>query len=631
MQTFAHLEALYLPDKVLECISRWGGQEPPHYLLERSLDTPDWSLEQLWEAAAYHHHRYAYPKASRYYHRLLEWTERNPQAHAEVMTAIGHAYLCDNKLPDARQVLDIGIKLNPSEPKLYLYRADCATRQGEPEIAIKALTQFLELYKRQDTLAAKCYRQLVSLYDSSGDSQAAQTTLLKAAQQLNSHLFATQARSYQPLLPFTQELAPLPESAFDTLSLPGKIYYDEIGEWYIYRSLWRLATQTALGTLQQAAQSLNVDWPQIPPTHQDNQRIVFVGGFHRLDAEPFLDSIIALSRKRAVTVFSTGPIPARLREEEWMRVIEIPDQAMILHEQIAAIAPALLIFLDLGPHSGTNLMLASARMAPVQAVLPTYPVSTGHPAIDYYLSYDWLESEQAQADYSEKLIRLAGMPIRSSGLPDRFIERERFNLPADKRFYFCPVTCGSLHPDFIDLIAEILIRDPQGTLLLPRSTQPVLDQQFIKLFQARWPQHLSQLGILGKLDRLAFLSVAHAADVILDPYQFGLTQAAWPLICLGTPIITCPGQQARSRYVSALYQQLGLTESIATNPEHYAELAVSLAQNPELKNRYRYEIRAKQRQIFDYTSFLPSFEQFIDQALQEALVKRQALALNSDD
>lgn len=622
MSTSARLEELYLPDPIQAFLSGWGEDGPRNFLLERSLDTPDWSLEQLWEAAAYHHIHYAFPKAMRYYHRLLEWTEHNPEAHGQVLMALGHAHLSSGRVKDAQQVLEIALKMTTT-PKLYLYLADCATRQGDSEQAIGALRRFLELYTQADVLAAKCYRQLASLLDGYGDSAAAREILQTAARQLASPLFAIQADSYQAILPLSLDLpkhSEQPELAGITENQP--IYFEEIGEWYPYRAVWQ--QENLRESLTTAARALRAEWPEVKAESSSGKRIVFVGGFHRPEAEPYLDAMIALSRKLPVSVFTTGPIPARLREEEWMRVTEIPDQALILHEQIARLGPALVIYLDLGPHSGSSLMVAGSRPAPVQAVLPAYPLTSGHPDIDYFLSYDWLEPDSADDAYAETLVRLVGMPAQSSGLPDRYISREQFNLPADQRFYFCPLSCASLHPDFVSQIAEILNRDPQGMVLMPRSYRAAIDGQFKELFAKRWPELVSRLGILGRLDRLAFLSLAREADVLLDPYRFGLTQAVWQLLPIGTPIVTCPSDQARGRYVSSLYHQLGFTDSIAATPQAYAELAVSLACDPESKTRCREIMATHQRKIFDYPAFLNSLEAFITRALEQAANQAQS-------
>ena len=64
-----------------------------------------------------------------------------------------------------------------------------------------------------------------------------------------------------------------------------------------------------------------------------------------------------------------------------------------------------LIFTDVGMDSLTAT-LAWSRMAPVQCVGWGHPDTTGSPHIDYFLSSELLETADADAHYSERLVRL---------------------------------------------------------------------------------------------------------------------------------------------------------------------------------------------------------------------------------
>ena len=92
------------------------------------------------------------------------------------------------------------------------------------------------------------------------------------------------------------------------------------------------------------------------------------------------------------------------------------DEAVVLslrlaeaREQIASRELDVLVYTDIGMESLTYF-LAFARLARVQCVTLGHPVTSGIPTIDYFLSSDLLEPADADAHYTERLVRFANSP-----------------------------------------------------------------------------------------------------------------------------------------------------------------------------------------------------------------------------
>ena len=92
-----------------------------------------------------------------------------------------------------------------------------------------------------------------------------------------------------------------------------------------------------------------------------------------------------------------------------------------------------LIYTDLGME-GFTWSLAFSRLAPVQAAMWGHPITSGLDTVDYYISSELAEAAEADANYTEKLVRLKNLPLyylRPPPAPQR--NRAYFNLPARRR------------------------------------------------------------------------------------------------------------------------------------------------------------------------------------------------------
>ena len=78
-------------------------------------------------------------------------------------------------------------------------------------------------------------------------------------------------------------------------------------------------------------------------------------------------------------------------------------------------------------------------------------------------------------------------------------------------------------------------------------------------------------------DPTDFMSAIAAADVILDPFHFGIGSTAMTTFATGTPLVTLAGEFMRGRVGMCLCNMMDLAECIADDTEAYAQKAVQLA------------------------------------------------------
>jgi predicted O-linked N-acetylglucosamine transferase (SPINDLY family) len=97
-----------------------------------------------------------------------------------------------------------------------------------------------------------------------------------------------------------------------------------------------------------------------------------------------------------------------------------------------------LLYPEIGMDRPT-VLLASMRLAPLQAIAWGHPVTSGLRTIDWYFSSDLMEPPDGDNHYAEKLIRLENLSICYDAPEDTraAFGRQRFNIGSDRLVYLC--------------------------------------------------------------------------------------------------------------------------------------------------------------------------------------------------
>ena len=305
-------------------------------------------------------------------------------------------------------------------------------------------------------------------------------------------------------------------------------------------------------------------------------------------------------------------------------VITLPAGLKNQQRTVAAAQLDVLFYPDIGMAPSTYF-LAYARLAPVQATSWGHPDTTGLDTMDYYVSAVSNEPEQAEANYTERLIRLNRLPCFYHQTPASstpMLSKAQLGLPETGTLYGCPQNLFKLHPDFDAVLAAIAAGDPTGHLILQDGKYPA----WTELLKARWAKTypiLLERVVFMPLLRISwerFMAVIAQMDVLLDPLHFGSGNTLYDAMVTGTPVVTWPGQFARGRNVAAAYWQMGVADApIAQHLEDYAPLALALGQNAERRQVLRVaSLEAAGRALFEDLQAVREFESFLEAAVAAA-------------
>ncbi len=277
----------------------------------------------------------------------------------------------------------------------------------------------------------------------------------------------------------------------------------------------------------------------------------------------------------------------------------------------------ILLYADIGMDALTQ-SLAYSRFAPIQIATWGHPDTTGSPAIDYFLSSDGLETETSPSSYTEKLLKLPSLGIDyDRPTVQRPKARHELGLPVDKHLYGCPQTLFKIHPDFDDLLARILTKDPKGELILIEGRLSEWTHRLRRRFRRTIPDADHRIHFLPSLPRDDYLSLLREVDVLLDPIHFGGGNSSIESITMGTPVVTIEGEYLRSRITSALLKEIGLQELIAKDTNGYSELAVTIACDANYREVLRNRILAAADAYFQKTNAAQELEACLLGLLQD--------------
>ena len=130
-------------------------------------------------------------------------------------------------------------------------------------------------------------------------------------------------------------------------------------------------------------------------------------------------------------------------------------------------------------------------------------------------------------------------------------------------------------------------------------------KSYKKLLQSRFEQTIPP-SVRDRLifrpwisDYSDFISANHVADVVLNPFHFGIGTTAISTCSVGTPFVTKPDEFMRGRMGYFFAKLLDATECIASDSEDYAQKAVAIATNPVLRQSIKTKILANNHVLFE--------------------------------
>jgi predicted O-linked N-acetylglucosamine transferase (SPINDLY family) len=364
--------------------------------------------------------------------------------------------------------------------------------------------------------------------------------------------------------------------------------------------------------------------PHIQTKHDIANRKIKIG-FTCLDFMPMISGLMGkLDAEKFETVFLRPdyPQPGGETGRNWVaradRTVELPTDSV--YEIQEAIAREELDVIVAGPSLPGSIYPMMARLAPVQMVIIEPNWCDSFPNMDYYITWGAAEPSNVKAFHRNPVALMQHPPYwlempSQSDKPVASVVTALAGAPVHKRVYLCPTSPAKLHPAFDEVVRKVLLRDPDGIVVLLRMDNPWGDSVRYRMGQSlgSMAERVVYLPMLKQEEAHALLN---SVDCVLDAYPLGGMSSSFVAAAVGTPTVSMPKEMPFGKWMSAIYNYIGVEELTAASSDEYAEIAYRLASNPEWREKKAAEIRAKGHMLIESEAAAVEFEAFILKAWQ---------------
>jgi predicted O-linked N-acetylglucosamine transferase (SPINDLY family) len=302
---------------------------------------------------------------------------------------------------------------------------------------------------------------------------------------------------------------------------------------------------------------------------------------------------------------------------------QLSGEVQTITQAIRADQLHLLVYLDFGIHP-RMAQLAALRLAPIQCVAWDTPLTSGVPAMDYFLSSELMEPDDAQNHYSEALVKLPGVGVcfPKPVIPNVLLSKTRahFGLREDAVVYLSCQSVFKYLPEQDWLIARIASRVTNSQFVFLATNEVVkhdFQNRMSRAFAAEGLEAADYCVWMREMDLLDFWNLHLLGDAFLDTVSWSGGVTTFEAVACGLPVVTLPGELMRARHSYAILTQLGVTETIAKDSADYVDIAVRLGLDRQWRQSVVNRMVDGYPGLYSDTRSVPALEDFYRRVVVE--------------
>lgn len=243
------------------------------------------------------------------------------------------------------------------------------------------------------------------------------------------------------------------------------------------------------------------------------------------------------------------------------------------------------IAIDLNGHTeGSRPIIFAYRAAPIQITYLGFAGTTGADFIDYIIADKVVIPSGHERYYAENVVRMPNsyFPTDSKkAISSCTPSRAECQLPQSGFVFCCFNNSYKITPELFAIWMRLLAAKDGSVLWLTYHNDTAA--QNLRRNAEVHGINSDRLVFAYKLPMLADHLARHpCADLFLDTLPFNAHTTACEALWAGLPVLTCAGASFASRTGASLLTAAGLPELITNNLQDYENLALELAESPEL-------------------------------------------------
>ncbi|MCA3350944.1 MAG: tetratricopeptide repeat protein [Roseomonas sp.] len=262
----------------------------------------------------------------------------------------------------------------------------------------------------------------------------------------------------------------------------------------------------------------------------------------------------------------------------------------------------------------SSRILSLHRIAPIQFTAWGHPVTSGSPAMDFYLSSDLMEPDDAASHYSEKLIRLPNLALYLEPGNTAPLTKD-FPLPEGRVLYGCLQSLFKYLPRYDDILPRIAAEVPKALFVFIEGMSP----HMTGITRTRLDAAFAKVGLsaaehvvfLPRMNGAEFDALTRQMDVLVDSLGWSGGNTTLGATEAGVPLITCPGAFMRGRHSYAMFQMMGMPSAIARDTNEMVQKLIALGQESERRQAMREELGQRKEALYADKSLIVALDAFL--------------------
>jgi len=536
--------------------------------------------DELFKRAYNHLQKKEFVKSSQLFEKLLKDYPDN----LSILRNLSHSYAFSGNFEKAEEYIRKILKIKPDEPFAYQFLASILKDQDKIEDAILIINQGLE-----KGLINQKWEVQKNLFFPKIPSD--RNEIVKYRKKIEEEVEKILDINFKKKLDYDNDQIIVPPhvdlsySNWDNLELNKKNVQ-------AFKKLFQILNEESYSKIE----------------IKDKIRIGIISEFftdHTI-GKLYKDLIFSLDKNKFETFIlhsqktRSGEIFTEFKEKEKEGILKNEILPIKLSEKIDVIKKFkfnIIFYPDIGL-SVEFYYLALMRLAKYQVTTFGHPETTGSNSIDFYLISKNCVNDNTQKHYSEKLLLMNYLPmVYPKPYTKKKLSEDELNK---KNIYSCPQTLFKIHPDFDQIIFDILEKDKKGIFYLIKDTNKVWYKKLIKRLSKNKKYDSKKIIFMDPLNYEDYLLHLGRSSVLLDPLYYGAGNSFFESMLFGTPTITFPTDYIKSRLVLGAYKQMEIKNApIATSIQNYIDLAVKYANRDDirvLKNSYK---TAAEKKLFN--------------------------------